>query len=302
MNFKKIKSRWAKWRSERLIRSYCLSMSAGSRGARSFNLFLLFLLSVLAAFWLAADLWQAGTNVLLVIMLWIPAAYLLRRRDDRELLKSCRAKIAADEYARRIDAAEPEDVLAALEKRICAAFPVRFFERKDYLLLGVYKEEKLAVIYRRRLNNDLVETRDMMQALYDARAQGAVKVRVFTNTEFALKAENLGERFGLEVKLYNGERMQKMLRESPYYPTEAELDTALKRESEKRLRRMTIFKKEALKKNKTRNYILYGLVLLVMGRFGLGNLYLNSSFALIMLVLAVLSFLNKENGSEEVVF
>jgi hypothetical protein len=277
-------------------------MRAQGNGARSVNIFLLFLLSCIAAFWLGGDLGQGLRNMLTVMVLWVPAAYFWRKKEDREMLKSCRTQIAAGEYAKRIDAAEPEDVLAALEKRICAAFSVRFFEKKEDLLLGVYQEEKLALVYRRRLNDDLVETRDMMQVLYAARAQGVTRVRIFTNSEFAKKTESLGERFGLEVKLYNGTKLQKFLKESPFYPSAAEVDTVLKRESEKRQRRLSIIKKEALKKNKTRNYILYGLVLLFMGKYGLGNLYLNSSFALVMLLLAVLSFLNKEGSSEEVVF
>lgn len=300
---KKIKKTCQQWKLKRLIWSYCLSQSERNRGAKAFNSFLLLILMSLVAIWRSADFWYVGRNIIIVLFLWSIGRYIYNKREYQDTIKACKKKLAESEFIKRIEAAEHEDVLQALEKRICSLFNIRFFEKQEGSLLGVYGEEKLALIYRYQINDEFVETRDIMGILHDCRQQGAKRVRIFTNSEFSNKAGMLGERFGLEVKLYNGEQLRKFLEGSKFYPTESELDNIIKRESEKRQKRISIIKKELLKKHKTRNYALYGLVLLFMAKYELGNIYLDVIFALMMIGLALLSFImNKGTRKEEVIF
>ncbi|PKM87112.1 MAG: hypothetical protein CVU87_10305 [Firmicutes bacterium HGW-Firmicutes-12] len=300
---KNIRNRYANWKLKRLIWSYCLSQTERAQGAKAFNSVVIFVLMSLVALWQAGSFWQVGRNMLLVLVLWSVGLYLFNKKEYQDIVKACKKKLATIEFAKRIDAAEQEEVLKALEKHICSLFQIRFFEKQDDILLGVYGQDKLALVYRYEINDELVETRDIMQILHDCRQKEAKRVRIFTNSEFSNKAGLLGERFGLEVKLFNGTQLKRFLQDSSFYPSESELDTIIKRESEKRQKKISIIKTELLKKNKTRNYALYSLVLFFMAKYDLGNYYLNMFFAVLMLILAALTLImHKEAKREEVIF
>lgn len=300
---KKARAKYSKWRETRLIRAYCQSQSDRPRGAKAINSLLILVFLSALGFWRAADLSKAGIDLIIIFIVWMFGIHMFSRKESLAVLYNCREKLAGKEFAKRIDEAKAEDVLDALGKSISSQFPVRFFEYNEDALAGVYGNDKIMLIYRGQFNEDYVETKEIMQILHNCRTIEAKKVRIFTNTDFSDKAESLGRRYGMDVLFYNGEGLKKFLRQSPFYPTEAELDNLIKKESIKRQRKIAVIKKELLKKNKTCRYVFYSLFLLALTKYEMGNIYLNLSFALIMIILAVLSlFMNKEAKKEEIIF
>lgn len=300
---KRIKNRYLKWKEARLIWVYCLSQSENTRGAKVVNSLLVLLVLSVIGFWHAPSFAQAGINLILILILWSFALYLINKKERRDIVINCRKKLATAEFTKRIDEASAENVLNALEKGIGSKFSVRFFEFQQDSLLGVYGSDKIALIYRYNFKDDLLETKDVMQILHDCRLKEVKKVRIFTNTDFSSKVTTLGQRFGIDLLLYNGTGLEKFLEGSVFYPTESELDNLIKRESIKMQNKITLIKKELLKKNKIRNYIIYSLVLAVLAKYEMGNVYLNMSFAIIMMGLAVLSLvINRKTNKEDIIF
>lgn len=300
---KKARAKYNKWRETRLIRTYCQSQSDRPRGAKAMNSLLILVFLSAVGLWQAADFAEAGINFILIFIVWTFGIYMFGRKENLTILQNCREKLAGDEFAKRIDEAKAEDVLGALEKSISSQFPVRFFESNEDALVGVYGNDKIVLVYRGQLRDDYMETKDIMHILHNCRIIDAKKVRIFTNTDFSDKADLLGQRYGMDVLFYNGAALKKFLELSPFYPTEAELNTLIKKESIKMQRKIAVIKKELLKKNKTRRYILYSLLLIILSKYDMGNIYLNLFFALVMIILAALSLImNQEAKREEIIF
>ena len=62
-------------------------------------------------------------------------------------------------------------------------------------------------------------------------------------------------------------------------------------------------KKELLQKNKFKNYLVYGLILFILSWYGIGVVYWNVFFGVLLLIMAVSSLLaRREQKEEEKVF
>ena len=274
------------------------------RGPKYLNFILALLFLSLFVFWRASGYGEAIRSLLLAWAALCLAFILINRRDDILGVKECKNRLACKEYRRRLDKAAGDEVLRVLQDSITTGYPaVEGLALKGDMLTGSYEKRRLGVVYRYVDEEDTVETRDLLYLLHDCREQGIKEARVFTNGEFSRKAVQLGERYGINLKLYNGSAMKHFLKGTSLYPTESEIDAALKRESEKRQRRIDVLKKELLQKNKFKNYLIYGLVLLLMSRLGIGIYYWNVLFAALLLIMAVSSLVvRREQKEEENVF
>lgn len=300
---KKISGFYQKWKAARSIRSYCLELCGKQNGSKLFNYFILLLLLVLLSFWFAPTAAQVLVNLCLALLLGAVGIYFYEKHERRRIMEACRGKIAEQEINKRINQLEHQEMMGIIKEIIQTRYQVQQLYEHDGLLLGHYGRDKLAVVYRHLENDEVLSTREMMQIMHQCRQAGIKQVRVFTNGEFSSKAKLPGEHYDLEVKFYDGAKLKRFLKGSAFYPTPAELDQVIKRESEKRQRKITILKKELLRKTKYRNYLKYGLILLLMARFEFGSFYLNIVFAFLLLSLAVLSILmSKEAQEEEIIF
>lgn len=300
---KKISGFYQKWKAARSLRLYCLDLCGKQSGSKLFNYFIILLLLVVLSFWFAPTPGRVLVNLSLLMLFWAVGIYYFEKHERRGIIEACRGKITELEINKRINQLEHQQMLGIINEIIQTRYQVQQLREHDGVLFGHYGRDKLAVVYRHLENDEVLSTREMMQIMHQCRQAGLKQVRVFTNGEFSSKAKLPGEHYDLEVKLYNGARLKRFLKGSSLYPTVAELDQIIKRESEKRQRKITILKKELLRKTKYRNYLKYGLILLLMARFELGSFYLNIVFAFLLLSLGVLSiFMSKEAQEEEIIF
>jgi hypothetical protein len=295
--------RWKKWyagwKERRLLRDFCLSQERRPRGAGIFNHLLIFTATGFFVFHNTDTYRQAVCSMTLVFFILVVGICFLNKIKIRRLIAKYRQKLAEGEYNRRIDKADHHEVMEALKEEIGRMYSVNSMELQGDVLTGLYENEKTGVFFRYLVDGGLVETRDVMQILHYCRQHEIKKARIFTNGEFSHKASLLGERYGVDLKLYNGSKLKGLLRRSRFYPSEQEIDAILKRESANRQRKIAVIKKEMLDSNKYGQYLAYSAVLLVMDRFGLGISCLNLFFAVLLAILAVLSLINKQPRDEE---
>jgi len=301
---KRIKKIVAEWKARKLIRDYCMGESGKKPGPKYLNYLLAFLVFGVFAFWMASGYGEMFRNLLLVTAALFVTAYIFNKKEYTRVVEECRNKLAEREFNKRLDKTTGEDVLRILRDKITDAYPaVRDLELKEDMLTGLYENEALAVIYRYVDDEETVGTRDVLYLLHECRRQGIKEVRIFTNGEFGKKAGLLGERYNINLRLYNGFTLKRFIKGSDIYPSNSEIETLLKRESEKRERKIALIKKEILQRNKFKNYLIYSIVLFMLARFGIGNFYWNVSFGLLLLIMGVSSLLlYREKKEEEIVF
>lgn len=299
----RIKAMYAKWKKNRQIKDFCLSQSGVALGSKKFNRFFFFFLLILLAFWQAHTYQEMLANLFVAMLGGSALLYFFNKREYERLLRDCRNKLANIELNRRIERMPQQEMLSILKEKIAALSKVQSLWIDGEMLVGTYEGEKLAVFYRCLGSEEALSGREIMHILHDCRARRIKRVRIFTNGEYSGKVSQLGERYDLELKIYDGPSLLRFLKGSSVYPSEDELAILLRRESEKRQRSIQAFKKEVLERGKFRRYVSYGLVLIAMARFGLGFFYLNIIFAVLLLSLAVFSLvLSRQKAEEDTVF
>lgn len=295
---------WARYKKYRQLQTYYRSQF-GSFGGGKYILFcLLFLAGGYYVLQQATTFRQVLPQLLLIIVVLIISLQIIVAWEFSQLRKLCREKLGEAEYRKRLEKTPLTEVLLVLCERISSSFGISALEVRDQVLQGVHQGEQWGVYFRYIEQDEVLQTQEMIALLRECKQKGITQVRVFVNTDFSPKAKVLGERFEVILKTYNGRQLKKILRDSPIYPSLYEIDTIIRRDSEKRLRRLVILKKEAVQGNKFFTYLVYGVVLLSMAWFGMGYTYWNTGFGLIMLVLAVLSFRKNwfKQDEEEMVF
>lgn len=213
--------------------------------------------------------------------------------------KICQGRIAEAKFRKNLERTPPLEVLQQLGELVAQSYGVTDLQLNGNYLQGTYQGEKLALLFSHYEQDEVMTTQEMIAFLRECKQQGITQARVFVNTDFSPKAKGLGERFELELRTYNGRQLLRFLQESSLYPSKYEIETLIKEESAKRMRRLAILRREAVRGNKFFTYLVYSGVLLSMAWFRIGYLYLNLSFGLILLVLAFLSLLRSWPKKEE---
>ena len=221
-------------RTAKQIRDYCVSESGRQRGHKYLNFMVLLLVFSFLALWSASGYREVISNLLAAGVALILTFFLLGRREYKRLIAECRNKLGEREYHRRLDKAADDDVLRVLKDKITAAYPaVEDLAQHEDMLAGRYRGDKLAVIYRYVGEDDLVGTRDLLHILHNCRERGIKEVRIFTNGEFGKKSVQLGERYDINLKLYNGSALKAFVKGSSLYPAESEIESLLRRKAKK---------------------------------------------------------------------
>lgn len=286
---RKLLKSWQSWKSRRRLHSFYRKQCGNPGGAKYVLAAVILSAGLMAVFREASTFSQALPRLGLVLLAVLALLQLVGRWEIAQARKQCRERFAAAEFKKRLEQTPPSEILKCLGQKISQSYGFILQEVKDDVLLGLYEGEKLALYYRHLEQEEVLQTQDMIALLRECRQQNISEVRVFVNTDFSPKAKGLGERFGVNLRTYNGEQLRFFLVDTRLYPTIYEVDALIKKESEKQLRRLLILRKEAVQGNKFFVYLIYGGVLLGMAWFKIGYYYWNLSFGLVMLALALLS-------------
>lgn len=289
----------AKWRRNRQLRDYYMGYKQKPLGELLILNILIFSAACLFIFMRSEDFRQVIYWLMAVVITLIIGNVFFKKYEYKALEKKCREKIAENEFWRRLEQKNTADVIQLLGSTIKEKYSVKILKEERDTLQCKYNDALLAVIYRFIPYDEVMETKDVMYILRDCRQEGIMQVRLFTNGDFSEKTKTLGERYGMDVRLYNGLQMKGFLQDTNLIPTNEEVDYFIKRDMEKKQRKLSIIKNEVIRKKKTSIYLTYGLLLLFMAGLDIGIVYWNMLFGLILLSMALLSFLIRRRRTEE---
>lgn len=298
---KKLKKYWRDWLSARMINSFYRHESMEPAGERWTLIILLAGAAAVYAFLKAANFREALGYTFLILLILILYIIMARKTELQGLQARCMERLGDKEFTKRLDKALPGEVLGVIGQVLAQRFGVEELKAEKERLVGIYRGEKLAVYYSHQEDEEVLDTKNIMSLLRSCRKAGLKQVRIFTNTDFSPRAPYLGERYEVNLGLYNGLRLKTLLKETVFYPLPDEVGAMIKKESEKRQRKLSIIKQQAFTQDKTASYLIYGAMLLSMAWFGLGYVYLNLFFSCLLFLLAGISLKRKLRKKEEAI-
>ncbi|MDD4665214.1 MAG: hypothetical protein PHC81_01455 [Clostridia bacterium] len=285
----KIKYRWSKWQNKRLLKGYYRSQNLIELRAPRFlqNVFVFFVI-LLLLFWYAPTLNIAfwGIIVFFVVMVW--GRISKEQRESRQLKKACFQKIAVREYQKRLERTPHEVLMKILQEEISEKFEVRGLKINNGFLEGRLFGEKLVVAYLDVNREEVIAMREVQSVVKKCFQRGISQVRIFTNGDSPPAVSNLGQCYELNLRLYNAEKLQYLLKNTLLFPSVSEITEIINCEKLKRQKKMSVIKGEILKKKKVSGYLLYSLLLFLMAWLRLGVVYLNIAASLILLGFALM--------------
>lgn len=299
MDIRSLKRFWQEYQKRRLLKAFYAHERTRPKSEKFFRYFLVLIGAMYLIFW-KTETFDTALRLLGIIILTFICAYILTERMEMKYLEQkCRKNIAAEEFRKRVERAGWEEIIAAISEKLAEKYGVQKLCLVEDRIEGTYQEKDIAVYYCAKEADESVETRDIISIIKKCRRDGINEVRVFTNNEFSLKAKTLGERFDINLILYDGNRLKTLLHETSFTPLPPEIDSLIKRESEKRKRRIAFIKEQALQGEKYFNYLIYGSLLMVMAWFEIGIVILNLAFGSIMYVLFVYTLYKKVRKKKE---
>lgn len=299
MVIKGFKRMWRNHQKRRVLKAYYATERKGPKSEKILR-YLLVLVGFIYLVFRRSSTFNSAVAILGIIVLVLFAAYFLTERAEKKMLEQkCRKKLASTEFRKRIERAAWEDVIEAIKERVSEKFKVQDLIIEGNRLQGLYKDRTIAIYYCAVEEDESVKTQDIISIIKKCRRDGITDIKIFTNNEFASKAHELGERFDLKLMFFEGEKLQELLRETGYTPTNTEIDSLITRESEKRRKRIALIKEEALRGEKYITYLIYGSLLLGMAWQEIGIFYLNLAFGGILYFLFIYTLYKKISHKEE---
>lgn len=293
--FTKIKKYGLRWKKQRHLKEYYLSHSLIPRGENIFLFVILFSVISFIILWNAPDYQTALLYFVFSLLTLSFGWYSLNKRRYKLLVKEVHQKLIDQELEKRLGKASTEEVLEELKKSLSENFSVTDLERKENVLTGTYQGEKIQVYYYFLPEDEVMETKEILYVLRECRQKGVTQVRLFTNGNFSDKASFFGERYDLNLRLYNGKMLGYFFKNSTLYPSTTEIEDIIKKETGKRQRKIAVLRKQLLTKNKFNYYLVYGLTLMLTAWFKIGIVSLNWIFGSILLTLALFTLIAKQS-------
>lgn len=262
-------------------------------------------------FWQAPTFRLAMWGVLVLTVVMLLWRYFWQKRKKQQLKKAYFQKMVLQEYQKRLERSSHEIILRILQKEIKEKFTINNLQIKHDILEGTWNGQKLAVVYLEANKDEVISERDLLAVLRRCYQEGMSLVRILTNGEFTVDSNNLARRFNCNLRLYNGEKLMYLLKNTLLFPSLTEIKTIIKRGKEQRERRSSLIKKEFLKKNRCLGYLVYSLLLLFMAWNRIGFVYLNLIASLTLggfaLTIIIKYFLtegeeNEQEGNQELYF
>lgn len=271
------------------------------------NLWMIFTFLI---FWQTPTFRLAMWGVLVLTIVMLLWRYFWQKRKKQQLKKAYFQKMVLQEYQKRLERSSHEIILRILQKEIEKKFMINLQIKHD-ILEGAWNGQKLAVVYLEANKDEVISERDLLAVLRRCYQEGMSLVRILTNGEFTVDSNNLARRFNCNLRLYNGEKLMYLLKNTLLFPSLTEIKTIIKRGKEQRERRSSLIKKEFLKKNRCLGYLVYSLLLLFMAWNRIGFVYLNLIASLTLggfaLTIIIKYFLtegeeNEQEGNQELYF
>lgn len=299
MEYKRLLRLWQDFKKKRMLKAFYARERTKPQGEKFFRYFLI----LLGAFYLvlqnASSLINAYFMATSVVFILTAAYILTERLELKHLREKCRKNMAREEFRKRLEQAEREEIMQTLAERLIVKYNVKDLSLADDRLLGSYRGKPLAVYYFGTEGEDAVETKELIAVIRKCRREGIDQVRAFTNNQFSFKAASLRERFELDLKLYEGSKLFELLKDTAFSPSAEDVDNLILKESENRKRKMAIIKDQALQGEKSGNYLLYGSLLFALAWFEIGSYYLNLVFGGIMYTLFFSTLLKRFSKKKE---
>lgn len=304
---KTIHTKWANWRNERLLKEYYHGLNGNdvpdSAAKHILQNLLAALVPALLISWWSESL-VLGLTAWFLFMVGLAYWQLgKRKKANLRLKKACYEKIAWREYQKRLEQTAHESVLRVMRKEIIAKFRLNELSLKDGILEGGWHGKKLAIAYL-EAHNGFVSGREVLAVVRKSYHEGNTLVRIFSNGEYEEGADRLKQLFNLDLRLYNGQRLAYLLKNTVFFPSISEINDIIDREKRSRQRKMNLLKIELWGRKRFFGYIMYSLVLLFMAWFRIGIVPLNFLAGITLLAFAFIVvlknyFLQAKNEEEE---
>lgn len=295
-----IGKRWGEWKNKRRLRDYYQSQNlVEPRFPRFLRDVFAFLVLFLLFFWYAPTLNIAFWGFIVTLAVIVFWRLSRQQRKYLQLKKSCFQKVAVREYQKRLEKTSHEVLLEILREEIKKKFAVSSLEISNGFLEGRLLGEKLVIAYLDVDREDTASTREVLAVVRKCFQRGISQVRIFTNGDFAPASFNPGQCYQISLRLYNGDDLQYLLKNTLLFPSVSEIKEIINYEKLKRQKKMSSLKKEILKKQKVTGYLLYSLLLFLMAWFRLGIVYLNIVAGIVMLGFALLTLIKNSQVREK---
>jgi hypothetical protein len=285
----KINKWWKKWQDERLSIEYYKSISQKTSYTAGLlkNVLTLLILSFIIL-GKSKTYKMALWGIAFVVILLVVLHYFRTKKENLRLKKYCYKIVAEKEYSKRLENATPDFIIRLLGNEIRNRFQVSDFKIVNGILEGIIHNRKLAVVYVEVTGDEEhVPTRELMTVIRRCISSGIEELRIFTNGKYGPSSANLKQRYNLNLRLYNAEKLMDILKNTPIFPTLAEVKKLIDQEKFQRRKKLSLIKKEILEKKNFFSYIGYSIVLLLMSWYGIGIKYLNFMAGLILLGFAM---------------
>lgn len=217
--------------------------------------------------------------------------YIKRKREYTRLKKACFQRVAVREYQKRLEKLAPDVLLSLLQDELSRKFEINDLKVNNGLLEGRFLGEKIAVAYLHAHGEEIVTKREVLAVLRKCLQHGFTQVRIFSNGDFVNNLWDLTHYHELNLRLYNGDKLQYLLKNTFLFPSVSQIREIISLEMSKRRQKLSLIKMEITKKKKYTGYLFYSVLLFLMAWLNLGVVYLNLIAGLILLGLALTNFL-----------
>jgi len=284
---KKIKTSWGKRQEQKLLKEYYRRQSTCVSSASClFQNTVLFTFLSLVIVWKSSTMRVALWGVLIIAIVIIIFRYFEQKKENKQLKKNCYKKIAEKEFWKRVEKVQDDKILMLLGKEIEKKKLATHIKTNEGMLEGILNYKKLAVIYLEVTGEDMVATKDLMSVIRRCIQEGIQQVRVFTNGEFGDNAMNLKQRYDIDLRLYNSDKLIYLLKNTFLFPSLSEVEDIINHKKAKRQKRLNLIKREILERKHFGSYIMYSVILLLMSWYRIGVVYLNILAGISLLSLA----------------
>lgn len=260
-----------------------------------------FLILLLLFLWYIPSFDIAIWGIVILFGLMIFRRYSKHKKKYLQIKKACFQKIALREYKKRLEKTTPDIVLNILKGEISKKFQVSHLKTNNGMLEGRLLGEKIMIAYLDVHGEDIVTKREVLSVIRESMRRGISQIRIITNGDFNADVTDLGKRYELNLRLYNGDKLQYLLKNTYLFPSVSQIKEIIHSEMFKRQKKLAILKKEIMKKRKYTDYLFYGLLLLLLAKLGLGAVYLNLIAALILGGLALINIFENIQAGEKII-
>jgi hypothetical protein len=187
-------------------------------------------------------------GIVILLGLMIFRRYSKQKEKYLQIKKVCFQKAAVREYKKRLEKISPDILLGILNEEISKKFRISPLQLNNGMLEGRLLGEKIVVAYLDVHGEDIVSKREVLSIIRESMRRGISQIRIFTNGDYNADVTDLGKRYELNLRLYNGDKLQYFLKNTYLFPSVSQIKEIINFEMFKRQKKLAILKKEIIKK------------------------------------------------------